>query len=153
MDRSGTPAPSRKPASGTRPDVRGRSGRRPVVAGGAVVAALVTWAVVDPLLGVSLDARSGTSVQHIGAASVVVASLVAAALAWGSAALIERRWPSRARRVWTVLGCAVLLLSVTGPLSALTRAAVVGLLTLHLVVGTTLVVGLRRTLPTLTGLR
>lgn len=146
-------APTGAPGGAAAVSGRGPAGSRAAVVGTAVVAAVVTWAVVGPLLGVRLDARSGGVVQHVGVVSVVVGSLVASLLAWLAVSLVQRWWPARARTVWTALGPVVLLLSVAGPLGGLTTGAVVGLLLLHLVVGAVLVVGLRRSLPGPSGLR
>ena len=46
----------------------------------AVVAAIIVWALEDPIGGVDLAVRSGQSTQHIGVASVVAAVLISPAL-------------------------------------------------------------------------
>lgn len=148
---AGTLTTGREPAtSGVR---HGPGAHRIAVVALAVVAAVAAWAIIALAGGVPLEVRSGASVQHIGVAAVVIASLTAGLLAWVVASVIGRRWPDRARGRWTGTGAVALLVSFAGPLGGLTPGAVVGLLVLHLVVGSILVLGLRATLPSRPGLR
>src|SRR5690625_7369860 len=77
-----------------------RGGRRLAVLGLAALAGLATWAVVVPLLGVPLAARTGPTVTIIGPVSVAVAAVVAGGAGWLALALLERV-TMHARRVWT----------------------------------------------------
>jgi hypothetical protein len=110
----------------------------------AVVAAGVTFAVLDSAAGIDLAARTGTTVQHVTLAAAVLAAAVSAAAGWGLLALLER-FTTKARAVWTAIAAAALLLSLlVGPTAGVTTAAKLGLAALHLVVGAVVIVGLRR---------
>ncbi|MCL6302953.1 DUF6069 family protein [Streptomyces kronopolitis] len=114
---------------------------------GTAAATLVVWAIAAVLLDVRLDVRMkpGAALQHVGPATVVLASLVAGFAAWALLALLERLTP-RARRVWTVIAVAVLALSLIAPLqSGVTTGVKVTLLCMHLVAGAVLVPALART--------
>lgn len=123
-----------------RTERRGR--RRVAVLGAAVLAGLLTWAVLDLLLGVDLSARTGGTVRTVGPGAVVFAALLAGAAGWLTLALLERA-TTHARRVWTVLAGAVLVLSLVGTLGGVTAGAIGGLMALHLGVGLTIILGLR----------
>ncbi|TDW21628.1 DUF6069 family protein [Kribbella kalugense] len=139
------PAATDAPAS-TRRTVSGRS--RLAVVGVAAAAALADWAILSPLAGLTLEARQG-GVQHIGAISVVVATLVVAFAGWGLLAILERRTQRRvgwARDTWTVVATIVCVLSLGSPLTnGIGLGAKLGLASLHLIVGATVIIGLRRT--------
>src|SRR6478609_970304 len=81
------------------------------------------------------------------AATALVAGLAASLSAW----LLTRIAPPRCRTVWTVLASAVLLVSLLGPISATSPAAVVSLVALHLLVGLTLHLVLRGSFTTARG--
>lgn len=134
-------------ATGGRP----RAGGRVLAAGTAAAAALVGWVVAGPIAGVDLAVRIGsaaTAPQHIGLASVLVVSLLAAMAAWGMLAVLERR-TKHGRRIWTVLALVLLVFSLSGPLTGgITVAAKVALALLHLTVAAVLIPMLLRTRPT-----
>lgn len=108
--------------------------------------ALVAWAVEVPAAGVDLRVRMSTGhTQHIGPASVVIMTLLIGLAAWAALAGLQKAFgPRHGRTVWTVVAGVVLLLSLAGPLGAVTTGAVLALLALHLLVGGTLIAGLRR---------
>lgn len=113
-----------------------------VVLGTAVVG-LVTWAAWTQLGGVSLSAETGGGTREVGAPSVTVAALLAAT----AGVLLARMllsWLPRGLRWWTVIACAVWLLSFLGVLGAVSAAVGLGLASLHLVVGACVVAGVRR---------
>ena len=114
----------------------------------AVLTALVVWSLADPLLGINLTVRTSpasTSVQTIGPAFVLAVSLLASLLGWGLLAGLEPR-TQRAGTIWTITAGVVLLLSLAGPLTAaVTTAAAVALVLLHLSVAAVLIPLLRRT--------
>jgi len=114
----------------------------------AVLAALVVWNLADPLLGVDLTVRTSpasTSVQTIGPAFVLAVSLLSSLLGWGLLAGLEQR-TQRAGTIWTITAGVVLLASLAGPLTAaVTTAAAVTLVVLHLSVAAVLIPLLRRT--------
>ena len=117
--------------------------RNTITVVGATVGALVLWVVEARLLGVDLAVRTGDVVQPVTGISVAATALVAGLAATLTAWLLARIAPRRCRTVWTVLASAVLLVSLLGPLGATSPAAVVSLVALHLLVGLTLVIGLR----------
>ncbi|HIZ35392.1 MAG TPA: hypothetical protein H9815_06415 [Candidatus Ruania gallistercoris] len=123
-----------------------RRRRRLAVVGATVLAALLTWAVLDLLLGVDLSARTGPTVRVVGPAAIVPAALLVAAAGWALLALLEKV-TAHARRVWTVIAGIVLGLSLVGTLGGTHPGAIAGLMALHLVVGLTIIVGLRGRRP------
>ena len=135
-----TPTPA--PAESRPGRVPGRS--RLAVVGVAVLAALVVWAILAPLAGITLEAQQGTRI-HVGAVSVLVASAAMALAGWGLLAILERRTVA-ARNIWTVVATIVCVTSMGSPLSSgIGTGAKLGLASLHLVVGAVVILGLRRT--------
>ncbi|WP_433190592.1 DUF6069 family protein [Actinoallomurus sp. CA-150999] len=111
---------------------------------GAPAAALVVWALAVPLAGTTLTVRAGGGTSTVGPVPVAVASLLAGLAGWALLAVLERS-ATRPRRIWTITAVAVLVLSLTGPLTGATGAGTaLVLVLLHLVVGTVLVLGLAR---------
>lgn len=112
--------------------------------GGAVTAAVAVWAVAVPLLGLHLIVRFGTgSPQSIGLDFVVGASLIASLAGWGLLAMLERRSPD-ARLIWTMAALAVLLASLSLPLSAGTTASTrAALAVMHVAVAAVLIPAMR----------
>lgn len=106
---------------------------------GAVLAALVTWAIAVPFLGTDLLIRFGTgSPQTVQIEYVIGASLVGSLGGWALVALLERR-TKHVRALWTTLAVVVLLLSLTLPLTAgATISAKVVLATMHIAVAAVL---------------
>ncbi|MEU4192155.1 DUF6069 family protein [Kribbella sp. NPDC026611] len=125
---------------------RGRvsGGLRLVVVGAAAASALAGWVVLEPVAGVDLRVQQGT-VVHIGAVSVFVAAVVAAFAGWGLLAILERR-TRNARDIWTVVATIVCLTSTSSPIDrGIGLDSKLGLAGLHLLVGATVIIGLRRT--------
>lgn len=118
------------------PRAANQVGRRAlaVVSGPVVAAAL--WAVEVPLLGAHLGVHFPHGpTQVVGAAPIVAASLVAALAGWALLAFIESR-TGQARRTWTALALAVLVVSLALPIAAATNAlGAVALVGLHIAVG------------------
>ena len=122
-----------------------RVGRtRALSVGGAVIAAVAVWILAVPLVGLHLIIRFGNgSPQTIGVDLVVGASLIASLLGWGLLAMLERR-SSRARTIWTAVAIAVLLVSLSLPLSAGTTASTKAVLAvMHVAAAAVLIPGLR----------
>jgi hypothetical protein len=114
------------------------------VVGVTVVAALAGWAVLSPLAGINLQAKQGATI-HVNGGSVFFASTAMAFVGWGLLALLER-WTLNARKVWTVVAVITCLTSLGSPLlGGIGTGAKLGLASLHLVVGTVVIMGLRRT--------
>jgi len=115
-------------------------------AGVAVVtaaAAAAVWAVAKAA-GVDLVVRSGSGTNDVNVVSVVVTALVVAIVGAALLRLLERRTTS-GRRTWTIVAIVVWAVSFLGPLSATRASAGLVLACLHLVVGSVIVLGLRRT--------
>ncbi|PFG30289.1 DUF6069 family protein [Paramicrobacterium agarici] len=107
----------------------------------ATLAALLIWAICVPLLGIELDVpQAGMTVGPI---AIAVSALGGGIAAWGLQATMGRT--RRGLKAWTVVALVVLALSLAGPaLSGAIGAALSILEILHIVVGTILIVGLRR---------
>lgn len=89
------------------------------------MAAVLAWLVAVPIVGIDLLVRpGGGAAQQVGLGSVVTVSLLASLLGWGLLALLERLVRRRALTAWTVVAVVVLMLSLTGPLTAAANAAV-----------------------------
>ncbi len=131
-----TTTKSRRPASAT----------RALTVAAAVLAAVVVWLIAVPVAGLDLLVRpGGGATQHVGVGSVVIVSLLSALLGWGMLAMLERLLPARARTVWAVVAGVVLVVSLAGPLTGGTTAAVtVTLALMHVAVGAAFMIGLRR---------
>jgi hypothetical protein len=123
------------------PLVRLRVRRRWLAVVASMASATALWGIAESLLGIDLVVRVGDGTKHIDSLAVTLTSLAAGFLAWASLTLLERR-TARARTVWRALTVTVLLVSLTGPLSAVTSSAMVVLLLMHLVVGAILVLAL-----------
>ncbi|TDO48629.1 hypothetical protein EV643_107259 [Kribbella sp. VKM Ac-2527] len=122
--------------------VPGRS--RLAVVGVTVAAALALWAILVPLAGVDLKAQQGSTIE-VGAGSIFFASAAMAFAGWALLAILERR-TINARKIWTVLAIITCITSLGSPLfSGIGAGARIGLASLHLIVGATLILGLRRT--------
>ncbi len=112
--------------------------------GVAVGVALIWWAILSQAAGIDLQARQG-SVMHINGVSVFVATLATSLAGWGLLAVLERRTPN-ARNVWTLVATIFCITSLGSPLlNGIGVDAKLALASLHLVVGTIVILGLRRT--------
>lgn len=109
----------------------------------ATLAAIGAWLAWTQVGGIDLTVGSDGVVREIGAGSVMVTALVA----WGAGVLLVRLlewWLPRGLHWWTVVACVVWAVSMVGPLGATTAGAGLGLTTLHVLVGATVVFGVRR---------
>jgi hypothetical protein len=93
--------------------------------------------------GVHMSVKSGGGTFEVGLISVLVTAAVVSVAGLGLLRFLERRDP-RGLQAWTLLACFVLVGSLLGPLGATSLSAGLALVSLHLVVGTALVVGARR---------
>ncbi|HET8601840.1 MAG TPA: DUF6069 family protein [Segeticoccus sp.] len=107
---------------------RSRTRTRVLTVLAAPSVALAAWAVVRGL-GTDLVTDDG---RAVGAASVVVVSLLAALAGWGVVRLLERH-TRRPALGWGLVASATLSLSILGPSTTASGAALVGLVLLHLV--------------------
>ena len=112
---------------------------------GAVLGAMVVWAVAVPLLGINLAVRFGSGpMQGVGIAAVLISALLGSIIGWSVLALAERL-SRRGLVIWTGLAIAALLASLSLPLYAGTMLSTKLALTLmHLAVGGVLIPMLRR---------
>lgn len=115
----------------------------------AATAGLLVWGA-GSVLGIEAVVHGAGGDTTVGAASVVVVSLVAGFAGWGVRALL-RRFAGTARqgrspgeRAWMVSCAVVLLVSLLGPLGAVSASATILLLALHVTVGGVVALGLRR---------
>ena len=143
-----TYAPDSTNAAGTREPtprptrVEGRS--RLAVAGSVTIVAVAWWAVLTQAFNLTLEAKQGSTI-HIGALSVLFASLAMSLAAWALLAILEHNTPA-ARKAWTITAAIACTLSLTSPLTAgIGIGAKLGLASLHLVVGSLIILCLRRT--------
>lgn len=120
---------------------RVRPGRAVTALGAAVAAGLLIWGAAAPLGGLSLAVVAAGRI--VGPGSVTVAALLGGAAAWLLLALLGRR--PGGRRRWTRVGILVLVLSLIGPVVSGAAGGVLLVLEgMHLLVGTVLILGLRR---------
>ena len=112
---------------------------------GATLAAVAVWTIEVPLLGSRLQTQFGNAApQGVGIASVVLSSLAASLAGWGLLAILERRL-ARARTIWTGIAIAVLLASLSVPVSAgTTTTTKFALAIMHVAVAAVLIPTLRR---------
>jgi hypothetical protein len=111
---------------------------------GVVAGTLAVWLFAH-LAGVDLTVRTGAAnTQHVGPASVALASLIAGLAAWGLLATLERI-ASRPRVAFTMIALAALVVSLTGPIGlGVTAAATVTLACMHLTAAAVLIPGMAR---------
>jgi hypothetical protein len=93
--------------------------------------------------GLHLSVKSGNGTFEVGLVSVLVTAAVVSVTGLWLLRFLERRDP-RGLQAWTALACFVGVCSLLGPLGATSLSAGLALVSLHLVVGTALVVGARR---------
>lgn len=124
-------------------ELTNRTTARPVAVAAAVGAGLAVWVVAVPVAGIDLAARVGGAVTPIGPIAVAAVALLAGLAGWGLLTLLERR-TAHARRVWTVIAAAGLVLSLFGPLGGVSPTAIVTLAGMHLAVGAVLIALLPR---------
>jgi hypothetical protein len=101
------------------------------------------------VLGIHLNVRFGADhIQTIAVGQVIGVTVAASLLGWLLLAQLERRTP-HARLIWTAIALAALAASLALPLAAgTTRAAVAGLIVMHLTVGAVVIPALAQTART-----
>ena len=116
---------------------------RAISVAAAVAAAAAVWVLAVPLMGLHLEVRFGTgAAQSVGLDLVLGATLIASLAGWGLLAMLERR-SAHSRTIWTAAAFAVLLASLSLPLSAGTTASTkVVLAVMHLAAAGVLIPGL-----------
>ncbi|MDM4763686.1 DUF6069 family protein [Galbitalea sp. SE-J8] len=117
-----------------------RSARRPLVIAVLLVAMTCLWSIAVPLLDIRLRVTGLPTGSLVTLPMVLGATLAGAAASWGLLVLFERN-AARGRTVWRVLGTALLLASLLGPISlGATPATTVALLAMHVLAGVALLV-------------
>lgn len=118
-------------------------GRRVVPVVAAVLAALTGWAVAGPLMGIELEAATGSGVVEVGPVAVGIAALVAGLLGAGLLAILERRsrWPVR---TWTIIAVVAFVVSLAGPAGAGDAEVAAALAAFHAIVAVVLITMVRR---------
>jgi Family of unknown function (DUF6069) len=120
--------------------------RRALTVATATAAALITWALADPIAGQHLKVHLNGSAQPISAAAVIATGLLAGLAAWALLALLER---TRKQHLWTRVTLIVLAVSLTGPLAnGIGTPSKLTLTSLHLIVAAILILPLRPKPPT-----
>jgi Family of unknown function (DUF6069) len=112
-----------------------------LVIAGAVVVALIVWALMR-LLGVAPVVGRGGDVAPVTTADVVVATVIAGVAAWVTDMLLRR---AGRETWWPFIGSTALAVSMNGPSWLSDGASVIVLTCLHVVVGVVLIAGFART--------
>ena len=107
-----------------------------LVATTATALAVAIWVLAVPVAGVELEA--GQPALTVGLASIIAVAVAATLGGWAVRTWLKIRTPV----AWWLTCGIVLLVSLLGPLGGTSPAARGTLLTLHLVVGTVITVGL-----------
>jgi len=133
----------------THSELRARPSARAIGILTATAAPLIVWVVAVPLMGTRLDVDFGQGQprQTVTATNILVVALAVSLLAWALLAMLEqvRTSAASARRLWSIIASAVLVLSLAGPLaSAVGVGAKLTLLAMHVVVAAALLVRLGR---------
>jgi Family of unknown function (DUF6069) len=115
--------------------VRRRRRTRALAIMAAVGATLTVWTIAHPVARADLVVDAGSGPTTVTPAAVVLMTVVAGLAAWGLLALVDR-FTRRAAAVWSWIACAVLLISLLGPIgSAVGAGATAALVAMHLVTG------------------
>ncbi|WP_405059776.1 DUF6069 family protein [Kribbella sp. NBC_01505] len=118
---------------------------RLLVVGATTIAAASWWAILVPVAGLTLDARQGGVLQHVGAPAIVISTALLAFAGWALLAILERNTRG-ARKAWTIVAVVACLMSLGSPLTGgIGIGAKLGLASFHLLVGAIVLLGLRRT--------
>ncbi|WP_033346547.1 DUF6069 family protein [Catenuloplanes japonicus] len=106
------------------------------------VAAMVTGGVAYALMHwiVGLDLHAGG--REVTPAPVLITAALAGLAGWVLLAVLAR-FTARALRVWTVIAVVVLAVSLLGAAGGDGVGSVLGLVSLHLTVGVTIIAGMR----------
>jgi hypothetical protein len=109
---------------------------------GAALVTIAVWGIAQTVAGLNVRLGSG-SVSHVGVASVLLVSVLAALAALATRQVAERTL-ARPRRAWTRAAVIVLVVSLAGPLGAgTTVASKLSLAAMHLAAAAVLIATLR----------
>lgn len=117
--------------------------RRLLVVLASAAGSLLVWTAAAPLAGIDLTVDQAGTPLTVGPFLVALAALLVGFAAWGLLAVLEK-FTARAGMIWSIIAAAVLALSLTGPLAAVTTGAMLALMGMHVVTGGVLIAGLVR---------
>ncbi|GAB4106311.1 DUF6069 family protein [Micromonospora taraxaci] len=108
---------------------------------GAVLAALLTWVLIEPVAGHDLyaPALGSDAPQDIGAVETIAVALLPSLAGWGLLAVLERLVPRRATLIWTAAALVLLLVTMPWGGTFRTEGDHPSLVLLHLAVAAVLV--------------
>jgi hypothetical protein len=113
----------------------------------AVVAAVVVYLLINLFVqDPRTPGMSGRSAADLTFGAVLLVSALASLAGWGLLAVLEKL-TAKPRQIWTIVAAVALLLSLGGPMSGsgISTGNRLALALLHVVVGTVLIVLMRRT--------
>lgn len=113
----------------------------------AVVAAVVVYLLINLFVqDPRTPGMSGRSAADLTFGAVLLVSALASLAGWGLLAVLEKV-TAKPRQIWTIVAVVALLLSLGGPMSGsgISTGNRLALALLHVVVGTVLIVLMRRT--------
>lgn len=109
----------------------------------AIVVAVLDWVVCSKIIGLDLMVDQGAGPQPVLLPMVALAPIASGLTGWALLALLERLAGARGRTAWRVIAAVVLVLSNTSPiLMALSPGTAAALVSMHVLVGLTLIIGL-----------
>lgn len=127
-----------------RPTARRRLGRALSIVI-ALLIALADWAFCTGVLRLELIVDQGFGPSPVRPALVAAAPILSGLTGWGLLAVLERVLPQRGTRIWTIIAAVVCVLSCWSPITmALAPSTGIALVSMHLLVGAALIIGLRR---------
>lgn len=106
----------------------------------AVALPMILWTIVDPLLGHKLVADAGGQAMRITQQWVISGSMVPAMVGLGIS-MVVRRYTKRPRLIWLIVSITALVLSLGSPLGGTNATTVLVLMSMHLLVGVSVVIG------------
>ncbi|HEY9293349.1 MAG TPA: DUF6069 family protein [Microlunatus sp.] len=129
----------------TKSSVGGRRLRRGATIVVALIAALLDWLICTKIIGLSLIVDQGFGPTEVMPALVAAAPILSGLSAWALLAILERATPARAGTIWRIVAVIVMILSLYSPITmALATSTAIALVSMHLVVGVILIIGVPR---------
>jgi hypothetical protein len=109
----------------------------------ALAIAVLDWIVCTRALGLDLMVDQGAGPQPVLLPFVAIAPIASGLTGWALLALLERLSPSKGRTAWRIVAACVMVLSNWSPLTmALSAGTAIALVSMHLLVGLVLIIGL-----------
>ncbi|QDP95852.1 hypothetical protein FOE78_08020 [Microlunatus elymi] len=111
----------------------------------ALIAALLDWVICTKIIGLTLMVDQGFGPTEVMPLLVAAAPILSGLAAWALLAILERLTPARATTIWRIVALVILALSLYSPITAaISISTATALVSMHLVVGAILIIGLRR---------